>query len=148
MGNLKNKEKLMKKIIALLLALIMIVSAVALTACGDENETEAPTEAPTEEATEAPAPIVDDNPYPVNELKINGIDISEYVISCNTAAGGVIPYAASELQRYIELTTGVKLEISETPVPAGTKRIAIDETIVTDSENYKYYIKSRLFKSK
>lgn len=129
----------MKKIIALLLALIMIVSAVALTACGDENETEAPTEAPTEEATEAPAPEVDDNPYPVNELKINGIDISEYVISCNTAAGGVIPYAASELQRYIELTTGVKLEISETPVPAGTKRIAIDETIVTDSENYKYY---------
>ena len=48
----------MKKIIALLLALIMIVSAVALTACGDENETEAPTEAPTE-----PQPVVKDVPF-------------------------------------------------------------------------------------
>ena len=75
----------------------------------------------------------------MNALTINGVDINEYVISCNTSAGGVIPYAATELQKYIELTTGVTLTISETPVAAGVKRISIDETVVSDADNFKIY---------
>jgi hypothetical protein len=80
-----------------------------------------------------------DLPHYVKTLTINGTDISEYVISCNTSAGGVIPYAASELQKYIEQTAGVTLTIAETPVEAGVKRISIDETVVSDANNFKVY---------
>ncbi len=77
--------------------------------------------------------------YPVNELKINGADISRYVISCRAEAGGVIPYAAAELQKYIALTVGVTLTVSHTPVGAGVKRIAIEEAVVDDTDNFKIY---------
>jgi len=83
--------------------------------------------------------IVDTNPNAINELTINGADISEYVIACNAAAGGVISNAAGQLQKYIALATGVTLPIEAEGVPAGTKRILIDETVVTDPNNFKYY---------
>lgn len=83
--------------------------------------------------------VVEDTPFPVDKLTINGTDISEYVIACNASAGGVISNAASQLQKYLELTTGVKLEIADAGVEAGTKRILIDETVVTDPDNFKYY---------
>ena len=78
--------------------------------------------------------IVEETPYPVDRLTINGANIGEYVIATNAAAGGVMTHAANELQKYIELTTGVKLEIDADGVEAGTKRILIDETTVTDNE--------------
>ncbi len=81
----------------------------------------------------------DTNPYPVNQLTINGADISEYVIATNAAAGGVMSHAATELQKYIELTTGALLPIDEDGVEAGTKRILIDETEVTDNEKVHIY---------
>jgi len=81
----------------------------------------------------------DTNPYPVNALTINGIDISEYVIATNAAAGGVMTHAATELQKYIELTTGALLPIDDDGVDAGTKRILIDETEVTDNEKVHIY---------
>jgi len=153
----------MKKTISLFLALLMLGSA--MVSCGDgktpSGETNAPetkapetkptetvvieTDAPETNAPETAAPETEApetepvDPYYVKELTINGTNISEYVISCNTAAEGVIPYAASELQRYIEATAGVTLTISETPVEAGVKRISIDETIVTDDNGFKIY---------
>ena len=51
----------MKRFISLILALLMIVSAVAMTACGNEIETEAPTEAPTEEVTEESTENTEEN---------------------------------------------------------------------------------------
>ena len=132
----------MKKIIALLLALIMIASAVAMTACeGKTNETEAPTETPTEAPTEAEtdAPVVDDNPYPVNELTVAGTPIAEFVIVRNPNGGQAITYAATELQEYIETSCGVKLEIVDT-ASAGTKRLLLDETKTDyDTDDFKYY---------
>ena len=83
--------------------------------------------------------VADDNPYPVNTLTINGADISEYVIATNAAAGGVMSHAATELQKYIELTTGAVLPIDDDGVEAGTKRILIDETEVTDNEMVHIY---------
>ena len=83
--------------------------------------------------------VADDNPYPVNTLTINGADISEYVIATNAAAGGVMSHAATELQKYIELTTGAVLPIDDDGVEAGTKRILIDETEVTDNEKVHIY---------
>ena len=77
--------------------------------------------------------------YPVKALTVNGVDIGEYVISCSQSAGGVIPYAASELQRYIAEAVGVTLPIAEASVPSGTKRIAIDETMVSHRNNFRYY---------
>jgi len=77
---------------------------------------------------------VEETPYPVDKLTINGADISEYVIATNAAAGGVMSHAAEELQKYIELTCGAVLEIDYDGVEAGTKRILIDETQVTDNE--------------
>ncbi len=135
----------MKRTLSLILALLMLGSALA--SCGktepsgetNESETDSPdTDAPATEAPETEA-AVPENPYPVDELTINGAPISEYVISCNTAAGGVIPYAATELQEYIATTTGVTLTISETPAAAGVKRISIDETVVTDDDDFKIY---------
>ncbi len=112
----------------------------------DAPETDAPaTDAPATDApaTDAPATEVpeteDPNPAPINYLTINGIDISEYVIATNAAAGGVMTHAATELQKYIELTCGVLLEIDYDGVEAGTKRILIDETTVTDNEKVHIY---------
>ncbi len=82
---------------------------------------------------------VEETPYPVDKLTINGADISEYVIAANAAAGGVMTHAAEELQKYIELTTGVSLPIDLDGVEAGTKRILIDETTVTDNEALHVY---------
>jgi len=79
------------------------------------------------------------NSYPVGELKINGIDISEYVISCNASAGGVISHAAEELQAYIMKTTGVMLPVFDVPAEPGVKRIAIDETSIADTDDFRYY---------
>ena len=112
----------MKKILSLILALVMIASAVAMTACGNESTSENPTEAPTEVQPE----IIPETPYALDCFRINGIDISEYVIVSNTAAGGVMTTAATELQKYIELTCGTKLDIATGTVEAGTKRILID----------------------
>ncbi len=132
----------MKKIIALLLALVMIASAIAMTACeGETNETEAPTETPTEAPTEAEtdAPVVDDNPYPVNELTVSGTPIAEFVIVRNPNGGQAVTYAAAELQEYIETTCGAKLEIVDS-AEVGTKRLLLDVTKIDDStDNFKYY---------
>jgi len=124
----------MKRFLSLILALLMIASAVAMTACDNESATEAPTEAPTETPTEAPE-VIPETPYPTDCLRINGINIDEFVIVSNTAAGGVMTTAATELQKYIELTTGKKLEIVEGTVPAGTKRILIDGEIRNPDDN-------------
>ncbi len=82
---------------------------------------------------------VEMNEGPIKVLTINGTDIREYVIACNASAGGVISTAAEQLQKYIELSTGVVLPIEEAGVEAGTKRILIDETVITDSDDFKYY---------
>ena len=130
----------MKKILSLILALLMLASAFAMTACestvketealngSDEPFSEAPTEAPEPE-------VIPETPYPLDCLRIGGIDIDEFVIVSNTAAGGVMTTAATELQRYIELTCGKKLEIVEGTVPAGTKRILIDGEIRNPDDN-------------
>ncbi|MBP3368218.1 MAG: DUF4838 domain-containing protein, partial [Clostridia bacterium] len=130
----------MKKILSLILALLMLASAVAMTACestvketealngSDEPFSEAPTEAPEPE-------VIPETPYPTDCLRIGGVDIDEFVIVSNTAAGGVMTTAATELQRYIELTCGAKLEIVEGTVPAGTKRILIDGEIRNPDDN-------------
>jgi len=80
-----------------------------------------------EDSDEPDAPTPTPTPYPVDELLINGIDISEYVISTNAAAGGTMTKAAEELQSYLEQTTGVVLPIINTVV-SGQPRILIDET--------------------
>ena len=122
----------MKKLLSLLLALLMISSAILMTACG--GETEEPTEAPTE----APE-VIPETPYPLDCLRIGGIDVSEYVIVSDVSLGGYMEYAATELQEYIETTCGVKLEISTSPVPAGTKRILLDGATPTNNDEFKVY---------
>ncbi len=82
--------------------------------------------------------IPDGTPHTKN-ITINGTDISEYVIVTNASAGGVMSYAATELQEYIETTCGVKLEILESAPSAGTKRILIDETRITDNSSFGVY---------
>ena len=114
----------MKKITSILLAILMLVSTIAMSSCAGE---ETPTEAPTEEVTEAPE-IIPETPYPVDCLRIGGVDIDEFVIVSDTSLGGVMTYAATELQEYIETTTGVRLDIVEGTVPAGTRRILLDGT--------------------
>ena len=121
----------MKRFLSLILALLMIASVVSMTACGNESATEAPTEAPTEAEPE----IIPETPYALDCFRINGIDISEYVIVSNTAAGGVMTTAATELQKYIELTCGTKLDIVEGTVEAGTKRILIDGEVRIPDDN-------------
>ena len=124
----------MKRFLSLILALLMIASVVSMTACG--NETEEPTETPTEAPTETPEPeVIPETPYALDCFRINGSDISEYVIVSNTAAGGVMTTAATELQKYIELTCGTKLDIVEGTVEAGTKRILIDGEIRNPDDN-------------
>ena len=104
----------MKRLLSLILALMMLVSAVAMTACESTvKETEEPTEAPTE----APE-VIPETPYPLDCLRIGGVDIDEFVIDSDTSHGGVMTTAATELQKYIELTCGKKLEIVEGTVPA------------------------------
>ena len=125
----------MKRLLSLILALVMLASAVAMTACGNE---ETPTEAPTE----APEPeVIPETPYPLDCLRIGGVNIDEFVIVSDTSLGGVMTTAATELQKYIELTCGKKLEIVEGTVPAGTKRILIDgaERIPTDNDSWGVY---------
>ncbi len=127
----------MKRILSLILALLMLASAIAMTAC---ESTVKETEAPTEEPTEAPE-VIPETPYPLDCLRIGGVDIDEFVIVSDTSLGGVMTTAANELQKYIELTTGVKLDIVEGTVPAGTKRILIDgaERIPTDNDSWGVY---------
>ena len=124
----------MKRILSLILALVMLASAVAMTACGNESATEAPTEAPEPE-------VIPETPYPLDCLRIGGVDIDEFVIVSDTSLGGVMTTAATELQKYIELTCGKKLEIVEGTVPAGTKRILIDgaERIPSDNDSWGVY---------
>ncbi len=106
-------------------------------------ETEAPaTEAPETKApeTEAPTLTAPETPYPIDKLMINGADISEYVIAYNAELGGMTYFAAEQLQKYIELSTGVTLSIESAGVPAGTKRILIDPTIVEDDDStFRYF---------
>ena len=108
-------------------------------------ETTAPeTTAPETQAPETQAPVIlepaPETPYPVDKLTINGIDITEFVISYDGVNGGIAKLAAEELQKYIELTTGAKLSIEDTVVPAGTKRILIDTTlIVNDDSTFRYF---------
>ena len=83
--------------------------------------------------------VIPDTPYPVDMLTINGTQIKEFVIARNAKAGDVVTCAATELQAYIKSTCGVTLKIVNTPVASGTKRILLDETIITDSDNFKYY---------
>ncbi|MBQ4097160.1 MAG: hypothetical protein IJC62_03260, partial [Clostridia bacterium] len=61
----------MKKILSLILALLMLASAFAMTACGNESATEALngsdepfSEAPTEAPTEEPE-VIPETPYPL-----------------------------------------------------------------------------------
>ncbi len=88
---------------------------------------------------EGDASLIPDTPYPVDRLTINGTHIKEFVIARNAKAGDVVTYAATQLQAYIQSTCGVTLKIVNTPVASGTKRILLDETIITDSDNFKYY---------
>ena len=121
----------MKKIISLRLSLTMVTSAIAMTSCGEEEtDTEPPTEAPT-----AAPEIIPETPYALDCFRINGCDIREYVIVSDTSKGGVMTTAANELQKYIELTCGVKLNIVEGSVPAGTKRILIDGEVKIHTDN-------------
>ncbi len=127
----------MKRLLSLILALMMLVSAVAMTACESTvKETEEPTEAPTE----APE-VIPETPYPLDCLRIGGVDIDEFVIVSDTSLGGVMTTAATELQKYIELTCGKKLEIVEGTATAGTRRILIDgaERIPTDNDSWGVY---------
>lgn len=80
-----------------------------------------------------------ETPYPVQQLSINGTPIKEFVIAHNAKAGDAVVYAAKELQNYIKATCGVTLKIVNSSVPSRTKRILLDETIITDSDNFKYY---------
>ncbi len=103
----------------------------------ETNETAAPeTDAPETDSVETDAPETDapdvDSPYPVKSLTINGIDIDEYVIAVNTAAGGVMETAAAQLQYYIEQTTGATLSIVDRT--AAGPRILIDETIIDNDD--------------
>ncbi len=146
-----------KKVYSLLLALLMAASSASMWACEKEEiteketsvsetvasetdalETDAPeTDALETDASETDSPETDasesESPYPVETLTINGIDIGEYVIVTNSQAGGVMTYAAEELQKYIRLTTGDLLPIKE-EATEGMPRILIDETTVDDDE--------------
>ncbi len=154
---------MLKKIVSLLLIMLMSAPSMLLMSCSmggtDESDTsdkndsgestdseeaskkpEADTDADeSEETTYAPAVVDKDNDYPVDSLKINGVPIEEYVISCNTSSGGVISHAAEELQEYIASTTGVRLTIATKPVKEGVKRISIDDTIISDPNDFMYY---------
>ena len=118
----------MKRILALSLALVMLLSAALMTSCGNETETEAPTAAPE---------VIPETPYPLDCLRIDGVDISEYIIVSDTSLGGYMELAATELQEYIETTCGAKLEISFTPVEAGTKRILLDGATPTNDDEFR-----------
>ena len=121
----------MKRIIALLLTLTMVFSAFAMTACGnEETSTEAPTEAPE---------VIPETPYPLDCLRIGGVDISEYVIVTDTSLGGYMSLASTELQEYIETTCGAKLEIVDGAVPAGTRRILLDGATPTNNDEFRIY---------
>ena len=135
-------ENTMKKIISLILALLMTASAILMTACGGvENATEAPTDTSDDASSEAPEVAdVPETPYPVDRLTINGIPITEYAIEANVDAGGVIPLAVSELVEYIKLTCGAELTVVATGVaPEGVPTIHIDETLVTDDNDFRYF---------
>ncbi len=73
-------------------------------------------------------------PYPVTKLTINGKDISSYVISYSSSAGGVMAKAASELQTYIRKTTGVTIPI-RTYKTNSVSRILLDETMVKGTDS-------------
>ncbi len=122
----------MKKILSMVLALLMLSSVFTLTACNG-NEKESDTETETAEPE-----IIPETPFPVDRLRINGTDISEYVIVTNKSAGGVMTYAAEELRKYLELTCGATLEIVES-ADAGTLRILIDETRISDDSTFGVY---------
>ena len=122
----------MKKLLSLILALLTVSSVITMTACG--GETEDPTDAPTEVPE-----VIPETPYPTDCLRISGIDVSEYVIVSDTSLGGRMELAATELQEYIETTCGAKLEISTTPVPAGTKRILLDGATPTNNDEFRVY---------
>jgi len=125
----------MKKTNSFLLA--VWISLFVITACdkkeissSDQSETEITQTSPSESETSKPEisepesePII----APVKELIINGIPVENYVISINESLGGTIIKAASELQKYIKLTTGVLLPI-EKSVVSGSPRILIDQT--------------------
>jgi len=122
----------MKRLSYSILALLMIVPTFLMSACS--NGPEAPTDAPSE----APE-VIPETPYPTDCLRIGGTDISEYVIVSDTSLGGRMELAATELQEYIETTCGAKLEISTSPVPAGTKRILLDGATPTNNDEFKVY---------
>lgn len=63
----------MKKLVSLLLALLLISSTFAMTACGNESATEAPTESPTEAPTEAPTD--ENNNEKTEEDEVNNVMI-------------------------------------------------------------------------
>ncbi len=156
-----------KRVLSLILAVLMAAPAASMLSCDKDGgkETEAPetkvvetnapetqapetnapeTTAPETTAPETQAPVIlepaPETPYPVDKLTINGIDITEFVISYDGVNGGIAKLAAEELQKYIELTTGAKLSIEDTVVPAGTKRILIDTTlIVNDDSTFRYF---------
>jgi hypothetical protein len=131
-----------KRILPLVLALLMAASAASMFACNKEDGTETKTSetqtvetnAPETQAPETEDPIPD-SPYPIDRLTINGVDISEYVITTNGSASSTVAYAASELQKYIELSTGVSLTVQTEGVAAGTKRILIDDTLIVDDDS-------------
>ncbi len=126
----------MKKLLSLLLSCFMLTSLVTSCSPGNAPETDANNE---ESSDTVETEAAEYHPYPVDTITVNGTSIEEYVISCNASAGGVISHAAEELQRYVALTAGVTLPITESPAEAGVKRIAIDETVVTDDNDFRYY---------
>jgi len=145
-----------KRVISLLLALIMAASAASMFSCGKEesNETNAPaatdvpgtdvsetkvSETETTETdvseTDAPDDVAPETPYPIDRLTVNGVDISEYVITINGSQSSTVAYAANELQKYIALSTGVTLPIYTEGVAEGTKRILIDDTLIVNDDS-------------
>ncbi len=142
----------MKKTLSLFLALLMLGSTLA--SCGKtepspseteavetkESETDSPdTNPPATDVAETNAPeteeTIPETPYPIDKLTINGADISEYVITTNGSESSTVAYAASELQKYIELSTGVTLPVQTEGVAEGTKRILIDDTLIVNNDS-------------
>ncbi len=133
----------MHRLLSMFLALIM--SGSVFTApmqsnrdTADDSTTVIEETTPPELPEDAVFYTPDGTPH-TGTVTINGIDISEYVIVTNASAGGVMSYAATELQKYIAATCGVTLEIKESAPKAGTKRILIDETRIDDDSTFGVY---------
>lgn len=121
----------MKRFLSLFLLFIIFISTLSISACNKINT--------NSESEPENSELIAETPYPIDCLRINGIDIEDFVIVSNVNAGGVMYTAAKELQKYIELSTGKKLSIIRGSIPSGTNRILIDETRISDDSTMGVY---------